>query len=41
MRENSVFSVQPRCFRKTTDSDHDHGVAPNLLEQDFDVSELN
>ncbi|NRA32815.1 MAG: IS3 family transposase [Polyangiaceae bacterium] len=41
MRENSVFAVQPRRFRKTTDSDHDFGIAPNLLEQDFDVKQLN
>jgi putative transposase len=37
MREHGIRSVHTRRFRKTTDSNHDLGFAPNLLEQDFAV----
>ena len=35
MRENGIVAVQTRSFRKTTNSDHDLGFSPNLLQQDF------
>lgn len=35
MRENGTQSVHTPSFTKTTDSAHDFGFAPNLLEQDF------
>jgi transposase InsO family protein len=42
MRESGLF-VQPRrrFVPRTTDSDHDHPIAPNLLEQDFVASAPN
>lgn len=39
MRENGLKGRIKPAFRKTTDSDHDMPVAPNLLEQNFDVAE--
>jgi putative transposase len=38
MREHGIRSVHPRPFRKTTDSNHALGFAPNLLGQDFAIS---
>lgn len=35
MRDHGIRSVHTRHFHKTTDSNHDLGFAPNLLEQDF------
>jgi len=35
MRENGIVAVQTRRFRTTTDSNHNLGFAPNLLQQDF------
>jgi putative transposase len=42
MRESRVF-VQPRrsYVPRTTDSDHEHAIAPNLLDQDFAASTPN
>lgn len=37
MREAGIRSKVRRKFRKTTDSDHAHAIAPNLLAQDFEV----
>lgn len=39
MRENGLKGRIKPAFRKTTDSDHEMPVAPNLLNQDFDVAE--
>lgn len=41
MKEAGIRSKVRRKFRKTTDSNHPHPVAPNLLEQDFTVSGPN
>ena len=35
MREHGITPPIKRKFRKTTDSDHRHAVAPNLLDRDF------
>jgi putative transposase len=35
MRENGLKARQKTRFKKTTDSDHDGPVAPNVLDQDF------
>ena len=35
VRENGLYPIQKKRFRKTTDSDHDLGYSPNLLEQEF------
>ena len=40
-REAGIRSIVSRKFKKTTDSDHAHRVAPNLLEQDFTVDAPN
>jgi putative transposase len=37
MRENGIRSVHTPKFIKTTDSNHDLGYSPNLLNQDFGV----
>ena len=39
MRENDLKGLTKPAFRKTTDSDHDMPVAPNLLDRNFDVDE--
>ncbi|MEK5257107.1 hypothetical protein NST74_27085 [Paenibacillus sp. FSL F4-0125] len=39
MREHSLRSCMSREFKvATTDSKHDHPVAPNVLKQDFKVT---
>jgi putative transposase len=35
VRENELYPIHKKRFRKTTDSDHDLGYSPNLLEQNF------
>ena len=35
MRDNGLKPRQKRRFKRTTDSHHGYGVAPNLLDQDF------
>jgi transposase InsO family protein len=35
MRDNGLKALQKRRFKKTTDSHHQHPIAPNLLDQDF------
>lgn len=35
MKENNIFSKMKRKFKATTNSKHNHAVAPNLLNQDF------
>ncbi len=41
MRENGIRARGKRRFRKTTDSDHDHRVAPNFLARNFEVAAPN
>ena len=41
MRELRLQGVTPRKFRVTTDSDHDHSVAENLIGRDFAASQPN
>ena len=38
MRQNGICIVRSRKFKRTTDSDHDFNIAPNLLQQDFTAS---
>ena len=37
-RKNGLRCVQKKKFKATTDSKHKMPIAPNLLEQDFDVA---
>ena len=37
MRENGICGVVGRRFRRTTDSNHDLSVAPNLLQRNFEA----
>ena len=39
MRENGLAARRRRRFRSTTDSDHQHPVAPNILGRRFDICE--
>lgn len=41
MRLNGIVAKHKRKFKATTDSQHKFAVAPNLLEQNFRVSEPN
>lgn len=41
MRDNGVRAKGKRRFRKTTDSEHDHRIAPNVLNRDFLVHAPN
>jgi len=41
MRELGLRGVSPRKFRVTTDSDHNHAIAKNLLARDFEASRPN
>ena len=41
MRELGLRGVSPRKFRVTTDSDHNHAIAENLLARDFEASRPN
>ena len=41
MRELGLRGVCPRKFRVTTDSDHDHPIAKNLLDRNFEASKPN
>ena len=41
MRLASLQARQPRSWVRTTDSNHGHPVAPNLLNRQFDVDEPN
>jgi putative transposase len=41
MRENNIVARQKRRFVHTTDSRHEHPIAPNLLERDFDPKAAN
>ncbi len=37
MRENSITAKMKKRFRKTTDSNHNNYISPNLLNQNFNV----
>lgn len=37
MRQNGIAARRKRRFRRTTDSNHSHPIAPNVLERNFDV----
>jgi putative transposase len=41
MRENGIRARAKRKFKVTTDSRHDHPVAPNLLDRQFTVAAPN
>lgn len=41
MRENDLVARQKRRFVLTTDSHHDHPIAPNVLDRNFDVKAAN
>ncbi len=41
MRQNGIVGKHRRKFKSTTDSNHDLKVAPNLLNQQFDVPRPN
>jgi putative transposase len=41
MRESALVARQKRRFVHTTDSRHEHPIAPNVLERKFDVSAAN
>ena len=41
MRENDIRARTKRKFRVTTDSRHDHPIAPNLLDRQFTVEAPN
>lgn len=41
MRDNGLKATQKRRFKRTTDSNHHHPIAPNLLDQDFACDGLN
>jgi putative transposase len=41
MRENDLVARQKRRFVHTTDSNHDHPIAPNVLARDFNVKAAN
>jgi putative transposase len=37
MRQEGIAARKKRRFRRTTDSNHAHPIAPNVLERNFDV----
>lgn len=41
MRKAGIEAQRRKRYRYTTDSDHPHQIAPNLLERRFDVAEPN
>lgn len=41
MREMGIRGAQKPRFRRTTDSNHDHPIAPNLLQRDFGAKAPN
>ena len=41
MRENGLVGRTPRPFRRTTDSEHDLPIAPNLVARDFEPPAKN
>jgi len=41
MRENGLFAIRSRRYKRTTDSNHDLSVYPNLLDRDFKAQNPN
>ncbi len=41
MKENGIVSKHARKYKATTNSNHNFNIAPNLLNQDFNVNEPN
>ena len=41
MRERGIVARQKRRFRRTTDSNHQAPIAPNLVQRDFDPKAIN
>jgi transposase InsO family protein len=41
MSKNNIKAKRMKKFKVTTDSKHNHPVAPNLLKQDFSATEIN
>lgn len=41
MHRDGIMAIVRRRFRNTTDSDHDHPIAPNTLNRTFQVNEPN
>ena len=41
MRETGVYALRKRRFVRTTDSQHDHPVAPNVLKREFTTTGPN
>ena len=41
MRKDNLRSIRGKKFKATTNSKHDHPVAPNILKQDFTVNQPN
>jgi putative transposase len=41
MREEGLYGLPVRRYRRTTDSNHGHVVAPNLIERDFSATGPN
>lgn len=41
MQQEGIRAKQKKKFRKTTDSNHDYPIAPNLLERHFEVNRPN
>jgi transposase InsO family protein len=41
MRKNNIKAKRMKKFKVTTDSKHNHPVAPNLLNQDFTATTIN
>jgi len=41
MREKGIIARQKRRFRRTTDSNHTHPIAPNVLARDFEPAAPN
>jgi transposase InsO family protein len=41
MRDNDIRIVRTHKFKRTTDSKHNHNIAPNLLDRDFQATGPN
>ena len=41
MKENGIFAVRTKKYKRTTDSNHTIDVAPDLLDQDFSATGPN
>ena len=41
MKANGLFARRQRKFKRTTDSNHNYPIAPNILNQNFKVSRAN